>query len=235
MIRELLRPGRATAALTGAFFILGAAAAPALAAGGAFAVDDAGVGDAGECKVETWASLAGNGDRVFVLAPACVVPLGVPVEVGVQFDRVRGGGEWGTGLGVKAKAALIPQGDGVFGLALSGGMVFDLTARETAAWYVNLPLTIQLAAPLSVNLNAGALWDRLEQRTYLTWGAGFMLALSEPVTLIGEVFGQGSDDPGAQLGLRYTPHEKIDFDLIYGRNLAGERADWVTLGMNLRF
>ena len=59
-------------------------------------------------------------------------------------------------------------------------------------------------------------------------------SLKKPFTLIGEVFGQGSQNTGAQLGLRYTPVEKIDFDLIYGRNLTGEHANWITLGVNLR-
>jgi hypothetical protein len=35
--------------------------------------------------------------------------------------------------------------------------------------------------------------------------------------------------------MRFTPHERIDFDFIYGHNLAGEKSDWFTLGMNVRF
>ena len=38
-----------------------------------------------------------------------------------------------------------------------------------------------------------------------------------------------------QAGLRYTPMENIDIDLIYGRNITGEDANWVTLGLNVRF
>jgi hypothetical protein len=29
--------------------------------------------------------------------------------------------------------------------------------------------------------------------------------------------------------------EAFDIDLIYGRNIAGENANWLTLGLNLRF
>ena len=58
------------------------------------------------------------------------------------------------------------------------------------------------------------------------------------MTLIGEVFGFAGDnknDPRFQLGLRYTPVESFDIDVIYGRNLTGERADWITVGLNVRW
>jgi hypothetical protein len=208
----------------------------ALAAGGAFAVDDAGVDDVGDCKVEAFSSFARNDDRVFAVAPACVVSLGRPVDIGMQVDRARSGGEWGTGLTVKAKTAIVPfTDDAKFGIAIAGGVGYDLTAHETAEWFVTVPVSIRLNQIFQVNLNVGGLWDRIERRSFATWGAGFELKVAEQFTVLGEVFGQGSVDPGAQLGLRYTLHERVDFDLIYGRNLTGERSDWVTLGVNLRF
>ena len=42
-------------------------------------------------------------------------------------------------------------------------------------------------------------------------------------------------DPRFQAGIRVTPIDTVDFDLIYGRNITGENANWVTIGMNLRF
>jgi hypothetical protein len=208
----------------------------ALAAGGAFAVDDAGVDDVGACKIEAFASFARNNDRVAAVAPACVVSLDRPVDIGAQIDRARSGGEWGTGLTLKAKTAIVPfTDDAKFGVAIAGGVGFDLTARETAEWFVTVPVSIRLSEIFQINLNVGGLWDRIERRGFVTWGAGFELKFAERFTVLGEVFGQGSDDPGAQLGLRYTPHERVDFDLIYGRNLTGERSDWITLGVNLRF
>ena len=62
---------------------------------------------------------------------------------------------------------------------------------------------------------------------------------------IAEVFGQVGDlppaasssvrEPRMQAGLRYTPVDNIDIDLIYGRNITGEDANWITLGLNVRF
>jgi hypothetical protein len=213
-----------------------ASSSAARAAGGAFAVDDAGVDDPGACKVEAFGSFANNDDLVGVVAPACVVSLGRPVDLGVQIDRSRSGGEWGTGLSLKAKTAIVPlTDDSPIGIAISAGVGFDLIARETAEWSVNLPVSIRLSKIFLVNLNIGGLRDNLEHKSFVTWGAGFELTLAERFTLLGEVFGQGSERPGAQVGLRFTPHEKIDFDFIYGRNLTGERSDWITAGVNLRF
>ncbi len=208
----------------------------ALAAGGAFFVDNAGVDDPGACKVETWASAAGSDDRVFAVAPACAVSLGQPVEFGVQYDRLRFDGEWTSAGALKAKTSLIPLTDHVrFGAAVSGAALWSFETNEIAAYVLNVPFSFRVAEPLQLNLQIGGLWERATGHKHFTWGAGIELALTPQLAFVGEVFSLASRHRGAQAGLRYTPHEKIDFDLIYGHNLAGEKSDWITLGMNVRF
>jgi hypothetical protein len=228
-------------ALAAAACLLLAAPAVTHAAGGAFAVDDAGVDEVGACKVESWVSFAGNSDFIGTVAPACVVGLGRPVELGVQVQRFRDGGAWGTALTAKGKANIVPITQGGFGLALSGGVTYDVTADATTGVFLNVPLTFAVSRELRLNLNGGWLWDPSADRHFATWGAGFEWKFTEasPFTLIGEVFGiagSGADaDPRAQVGLRYTPIEAVDIDVIYGRNLTGEDANWITVGLNLRF
>jgi hypothetical protein len=60
--------------------------------------------------------------------------------------------------------------------------------------------------------------------------------------IAGEMFGQAgvAEEPGVvqprfQVGLRYRPVDQFNVDLIYGRNLAGERANWITLATIVRF
>ena len=43
------------------------------------------------------------------------------------------------------------------------------------------------------------------------------------------------NDPRAQFVFRLKPNENLDFDVIYGRNITGENANWITVGMNVRF
>jgi hypothetical protein len=214
------------------------AAERAHAAGGAYVVDDSEIAKPGECKVESWASFAGNGDRVFATVPACVFDIIRPVEVGAQLSRTRADGTWTTGLTLKAKTSFQSVETNKIGIGIVAGTSFDLVTQQHTALFVYVPVSIALAEAVRLNLNGGWLWDRIAGEHKLTWGAGFewtVLKNSVTITLIGEIFGQSANRPGAQAGIRITPHEKVDFDVIYGRNLAGENANWITAGVNLRF
>ena len=84
-------------------------ASEARAAGGAYQVDTADVGEPGGCKVESWISAAGNHDFIGALSPSCVVGSPQqPVEASVQLTRTRADGEWGSGATPKLKTNLIP-------------------------------------------------------------------------------------------------------------------------------
>ena len=52
---------------------------------------------------------------------------------------------------------------------------------------------------------------------------------------VAEAEDRGTVDPRFQLGLRYRPVDKFNIDLIYGRNLTGERANWITRATVMRF
>jgi hypothetical protein len=225
--------------------------APAQAAGGAFAVDDSEVGKPGECKVESWVSFASNRDFAGVTSPACVANIVRPVELGAQFQRSRSDGEWGTSLTLKAKTNILPAETGKIGIGLAIAAPFDLLTRESSGFAVNVPVTFQISEPFKINVNAGYLHERGGQLDWFTWGAGFEWQFVEKWTLIGETFGQlgrlpaveegdplppnSIREPRVQAGLRFTPVEAVDIDFIYGRNITGENANWLTLGANLRF
>jgi hypothetical protein len=101
-----------------------------------------------------------------------------------------------------------------------------------------VPTTYQIGEHLQINLDGGWLWDRVNDRHLFSWGAGVEWAPMDKVTLITEVFGftgGESNDPRFQTGIGFTPVQALDIDVIYGRNLAGERANWITLGLNVRF
>jgi hypothetical protein len=241
---------RALAPLTLAAGILLLPAAPA-AADGAFAVDSAEIGKPGDCKVESWASMASNQDFAAVTSPACVVRLGIPVELGAQVQRFRSSDEWGTTGGLKAKINIIPVENHAFGIGISGGNTWDLATGASAGGFINVPVTFALRDNFRINVNGGWLYDNINNRNYAMWGAGFEWGFVKPFTLIGEVFGLAGTlpeveageppapraivQPRAQIGLRFTPKDNVDFDLIWGHNITGENAHWVTLGVNLRF
>jgi len=215
------------------------------AAGGAFAVDDAGIDEVGACKVESWISLASNTDLAAVSTPACVVPLFLPTELGLQAARLRTDGEWTTSATPKFKTTLVKPEVGRFGLAISGGGTFDLLTGANTGIFINIPITYMVSETFKLNVNTGWSYDPVNVLHYATYGAGFEWIPVEkgPVTLLAEVFGLVGErtdprtivEPRFQAGIRITPIETIDLDLIYGRNIGGENANWVTVGLNVRF
>jgi hypothetical protein len=215
-------------------------------AAGAFVVEDADVDHPGACKIETWVSAAANGDRIGALNTGCVFDFGHPVEISPKFQRQRSSGVWESDLSLQGKTNILPTGIGRFGVALQGGPEFDLVSGQFSSAFINVPATYQFDERFKIHLNGGVNYERETDRYWLTWGAAFEWKFAEPqpFTLIGEVFGQsghsdplqpGLNEPRAQIGLRYSPIETVDFDVIYGRNVTGETSNWITVGINVRF
>lgn len=204
------------------------------AAGGAYAVDDAVIGKPGDCQVETWASFAGIKGFIGTAQPACVLQFGVPVELTAILQRTRAGEDWATNVGAQAKSILAPIALGQLGIAVTAGATFNVMTGQDATSFVNVPMSFKLHDLVQLNANVG--WLHSEDH-HLTWGAGLEWEFRKPWTLLAEVFGETGkmDHPRGQVGLRYTPLETIDIDIVLGHNIAGEAAQWLTGGVTLRF
>src|SRR5262245_15841423 len=104
-----------------------ASSGKARAAGAAYFVDTAEVGEPGACKVESWASAASNHDFFAATSPTCVVNMFRPVELSSQFSRARFDEEWTSVAVPKIKTNLVPTSIGSWGVAVSGSVVYDFT------------------------------------------------------------------------------------------------------------
>jgi hypothetical protein len=234
----------------------------ARAAGSAYQVDTAEVAEPGHCKVETWASFASNRDFIGALSPDCVVDLGRPVDMSAQFTRVRSDGDWASGVTPKLKTNLLPTAIGAWGFAISGQATYDLATGSNAGISAAIPATLRISNVLRINLNGGWFFDRIAARHYATYGAGLDWRTPDNLwTFTGEVFGlarrheaappapASSDDtferalqpfsgttrPRFQAGIRFRPVDPFSVDLIYGRNITGENANWITAAMVVRW
>jgi hypothetical protein len=215
--------------------------APAFAArlGGAYYVDDAEIGRVGSCEIESWSSFAANSDRISVFSPACVFNLGRPVELGTNLVNLRSDGQGDTLATLTAKTVPIPiVGSKGFGLAVAGAVVYDPLNRTGNGLIVNVPLTFDFSKQLRLNINVGAQYYNGDPHgVFGTAGAGVAWTFVPKWSVISEVFsfmGPGQTNPRWQSGLRYSPTKRIDWDLIYGRNLTGEGANWITVGLTVR-
>lgn len=211
----------------------------ARAAGGAYAVDDAAIGAIGDCQVESWASFANSDHDVIVSQPACVVDLGIATEITVLVEGLRSDGKWSAIGGLQGKFIIVPVERDNIGIGLSFGSQYDFTLGSGVVSYVNVPVTIRINNQFRVNVNGGWSVDEMTDHNHVTWGGGFEWDLTKQLTLIGEMYGQtghvDDHDPRTQFGLRYSPHSHIDCDLIFGDNITGEHAQWLTAGLTVRF
>jgi hypothetical protein len=220
--------------------LLPVASAQAAKLGGPYFVDDAEIGKVGSCEIEQWASSAHNGDHVYVFSPACVVRLGAPVEVGTNLVNFRSDGVVDSTASLTAKTVPIPLPGGGrpgFGLALSGAFVWDLTGNTLNSLILNVPLTYDFSRALRLNVNVGAQYNADPSVLLATAGVGVSWNFVEQWSIISEVFalmGPGQTNPRFQTGLRYNPIKAVDCDLIYGRNLTGEGANWFTVALTVR-
>ena len=223
--------------------ILGAlSAGDAQAANGAYAVDAADISEVGSCKIENWLSAATNSDFSAVANPSCVVNPFKPVELSMLTNRARSDGEWSTTLQPKAKTNIAPTGIGRFGYSIYAGGSFDALTGENLTAFAVVPATFRFSENTRINLNGGWLWDRSVDRHYFTYGIGFDWKFTETLQWTIEAFGQAgqSDTPSVvqprfQTGVRYRPNEIFSVDVIYGHNITGESANWITIGTTIRF
>jgi hypothetical protein len=218
------------------------AAGGARAANGAYAVDAADISEVGSCKVESWISTATNTDFSAVANPSCAVNIFRPVELSLQTVRARSDGDWSTTVAPKAKWNFVPTGIGKLGMSFYAGGSFDALTGESLTAFAVVPLTYRLSEVMRINVNAGWLWDRTVDRHYLTYGVGFDWKFTETLQWTIEAFGQAgaSDTPSVvrprfQTGVRYRPNEIFSVDVIYGHNITGENANWITVGTTIRF
>lgn len=216
---------------------------PATAAHAGFYVDDFEVDDVGTCNVESWISYASNKDFMAATSPSCVVQIGKsPVDIGTEYQRSRENGEWKTQGSVSGKVTLVRMTKGI-GIGLSGETNWNLVTGTSTGGNINVPVSVDIGKNVRLNVNGGYLYDGELKANFGTWGFGAEWTINPKVALIGEVFGQlGSrgettttQQPRFQTGVRYSPVSNVDLMLIYGRNLNGENANWVTLGVNFSF
>ena len=192
-----------------------------------FVVDDAGITDSGACQVEGWV-----GESAGWLLPACT-PIGrVEFTLGVGYLDEAEGTETNRQVEyvAQAKVALLPDDPERVGLSVVGGFGFDPFAQvtgvplETVLAY--LPMTYTLAdGRAQFHLNGGWAYQHEVGNHDAIYGIRGDVALHERVTLIGEFFGEGSEQ-GVQGGLRVAViPDLLPVDGSYGASVSGDTPD----------
>ena len=211
------------------------------AAGGAYVVDDASINEPGECTLDLWnQNLRHAGaSHERVLSPACTFRDLPGIQLGATWQHAHDQDDGVHNLlGPQLKAQLLSRADLGLQLALAANASFALDrahAFDGAEW--NVPLTFSPTPALRLNLNAGwrHAYDAGQRNQRWTWGSGVEYDLAKPLTLIAERYGQRGAQQAWQAGPRWHLGERLDLDLLVGRELTDTRQQWLTTGATLRF
>jgi hypothetical protein len=139
-------------------------------------------------------------------------------------------------LGLQGKFILLPFDARGLAIAMAIGTLADADRGESLT-FVNVPFTIKIGDDFRLNVNTGWSFNSISDTNHFTWGVGLEWDLQKSWTLVAEIFGQTTirTEPRMQLGVRHSPTKDIDIDIVYGHNIAGENANWITAALTVRF
>lgn len=217
--------------------MIGLLAAPAYAAR-PMITDDARLTDAQACQVESWLKFNRNSTEKWAL-PACNPGGNLELTLGGALGENDQGMQT-TDVVLQGKTLLKPLETNGYGVGLALGNVSHPAISPgrnlIGDLYVNLPVSFSLRDDAVIlHLNLGALRNREEGTTRVTWGVGSETQLSASNTFIAEAFGQDRGRPYYQFGLRHwivPDHVQVDTTVGNRFGMQGEER-WFSLGLRL--
>lgn len=168
--------------------------------GGHFRVDDASIGPAGTCDLETWASRREATDiDTATLNPECNFTGAAEWSVPLVYDLT---GDEFTHAGLEYKRVLGSLGGGP-ALAVDIGGKYNLVAGKFDRMYVNVPISLQLLDNLTFHANVGGVHDRPARETFGTWGLAATVTTVNGPKLIVEALDNEREESVVALGARF--------------------------------
>lgn len=199
--------------------------------------DDARLTNAHACQLETWVRLYQGGNELWAL-PAC--NLGENFEVtlggGIYHDQAQSYRTEDWMLQFKTLFKPLETNGWGWGLAVGRVMHPDIQPgpNQLGNTYFYVPVSFSyLQDALIVHVNVGMLRDRQEARNKATIGVGSEFKLTDHMRGIAEVFGDQTQNPFYQVGLRYSLiPELFQIDGTFGQQVNGsQQSQWISIGL----
>lgn len=226
------------------FIALGLYIAAPAHAGRPLVTEDAGVIEAGQCEIETWAARqraqgAGKTDGG-TFAPACGLDLPWATQIGAAFSGERDpeGRRYAIGLGGKTALKPLTEEEWGFTVAWSLGRAH----ASGAGWRADdssllAVLSVPLQPDLLLHANLG--WVRspgAARRDSAFWAGAIERTGLGEFDLMAEVFGTNGESAWLNAGVRYwLIRERLSLNASAGTKPAGGREALYTLGAKLQF
>jgi hypothetical protein len=201
--------------------------APAWAAGGHHAVDDATILEPGQCDLETWVDRESGGPRKLVhLGPACRIGA---IEVGLNFDHSRPGADIAGGAQIKWAMPLTGQ--------ISVGVLAAANWSNLLSHYgftsIVLPLSWQASEEWLFHVNLGRDF-RAGTSDVSRAGVAAEWSPNASWTAVAERWREGGFNY-ERLGGRWNVTPAWSVDLSKARSTSGVPPSWWTLGVTVVF
>ena len=210
------------------------AALPTAQAARPLITDDARLTDAQACQMESWVHFHRQRSELWAL-PACNPGGNFELTLGGALSRAEGQSNSGAIL-IQGKTLFKPLESNGFGIGLAAGYATQPGNGQSGSPYFYVPASFSFADDrLVLHTNIGALHERENNQTRLTWGVGSEIQTTDHLYIIAETYGQDKGRPFLQMGLRYwiVPN-RVQLDTTYGSqigNLHDER--WISIGLRL--
>lgn len=201
-----------------------------------FVTDDARLTNADHCQLESWSRVYPQSIEFWAL-PAC--------NLGGHVELTLGGGTFKNHVEatqthdyvLQVKTLFKPLEVGQFGVGLALGHVAHPDIRpgpnQFGNTYVYVPVSYAYANNVVMHFNLGILKDRGARSLKTTYGLGLELPLQGNWLGISEVYGDDSQSPFYQIGVRYSVvPDRLQIDATTGQQLQGNRdSQWFSLGL----
>lgn len=224
--------------LCGVILLLGMLLSSSAYAARPMITDDARVVDPKSCQLESWVKRNRDSSEFWAL-PGCSAAENVEVTLGGAVTRQDQSSQ-NTDMLLQAKALFQPlQTNGVgYGLVVGYAQHprLDNNSSMIGNTYAYVPISASFFSDkLILHTNLGALHDKENKRTDLTWGLGSELPLTSHVDLIAETYGDHRSRPFYQAGVRYwIVPGRVQIDTTYGNRMNNQSEErWFSLGLRL--
>ncbi|WP_029146966.1 hypothetical protein [Methylophilus sp. 5] len=217
-------------------FILFVITQPAYAAR-PLVTDDARLTNAHSCQLESWMRSYKGGQELWAL-PAC--------NLGENFEITLGGGSYRNNddnyhtedwVG-QFKTLFKPLETNGWGIGFAAGRVMHPDIQpgpnQLGNTYFYIPVSFSLRDDdVIVHVNVGMLRDRQEDRNKVSMGVGSEFKLGGNFKGIAEVFGDHTQSPFYQFGVRYSlVPEVFQIDGTLGQQVNGDsQTQWLSIGV----
>jgi hypothetical protein len=199
--------------------------------------DDARLTNAHSCQLESWMRSYKGGQELWVL-PAC--------NLGENFEITLGGGSYHNNDDnyhaedwvAQFKTLFKPLETNGWGIGFAAGRVMHPDIQpgpnQLGNTYFYIPVSFSLRDDdVVVHVNVGMLRDRQEDRNKVSMGVGSEFKLGGNFKGIAEVFGDHTQNPFYQLGVRYSlVPEVFQIDGTVGQQVNGDsQTQWLSIGV----